>query len=375
MQANAVGDPEKMFVDTCMRDFEGLPVTSERYLAAQQNCIQELLRADRFQWLPRIRLPVDEQVCEPTSLCKSGDPGQCDDTGAPSDSDYGPGTVTQCYRLIDQAKAEWKHTQKALLMASVEDRCTGSNVWNSYGRSVLLKYCMWKHLTVGVCMNSMVTNCPEDTSCCPVAQNYAGAGSMLRPNRYLCQKSPTVGLFCQDVDDRMGAGTGSNKTGSFCTAATCPSFAWCQDLADVPGLCLGEACIAYQRALVLAVLSAICISLAVIFDIFEFLVLVRWRVPPKVKVGANVTGACLKMMAYLFCIVGDIEDLLREALRNSCFNADGAERVRQGQVSLAAARGLALAAMSASICLCMLTARWGNHLIGLPHVKSSYQSP
>jgi hypothetical protein len=243
-QDNMENDPEKLFVDNCMRDFEALSPEDATYTSQYSKCIKELSNDQSLKRLPHIRLAVDERVCDPVDLCSGGDPGQCDDKGVPRMPGFSAGEVTKCYSLIDNAKAEQDAFQKAALLDRVATECTSKERWKDHKNEVKLRYCFWKHLQFGVCTNDMRTNCPEDSSCCPVAQNDPLGNKLeIRPDQYICQKSPIVGLYCQHKDYRVPvANVTTDPQGGLCTKVTCPNFAWCRELADVPGECLGEAC-------------------------------------------------------------------------------------------------------------------------------------
>merc|ERR1719160_321173 len=110
LRSNHEGDPEREYVDECMRDFEHLPPDDGKYLDQKRKCIEAMDAQPQFKWLPHIRLTVDERVCDPEQLCVSGDPGPCKDSGSPRDKDYQPGNVTQCFNIIDKVKMEGSKT-------------------------------------------------------------------------------------------------------------------------------------------------------------------------------------------------------------------------------------------------------------------------
>jgi len=362
MRANLVGDVEKTLVDECMRDFEGLPAESATYQENHRLCVEKLEGMDRLRWLPSIRLTVDERLCEPSQLCSDFDPGRCADEGGT------PGDVSQCYQWIDQFKAEREHTRRAQLLDMVEQRCTGKESWSQYEHRVQLNYCMWKHLTMGVCMNSMRTNCPGDSSCCPIAQNHPGATA--RPNQYTCQKSPLVGLYCQHIDYVVPGSNATSQNRPMCSDVSCPSFAWCRDLADVPGLCLGEPCSEYRRSLDVALAIAVAVAAAVVAELVYVALLCR-RVPRQILKGVmNAVAAGLKMMAYFLCAAGGLQDFMDEAVTNQCFNPEGNARVAQAQRHVKTTCLLLLLATAGSVCLSPLSVRWGSGLLGVPHAKS-----
>lgn len=277
--------------------------------------------------------------------------------------------MSDCYQLIQLSKTTRGANLRAELLAEAERRCTRPGAWSGFSQEVRLNYCMWKHMSSGICMNSMRTNCPKDTSCCPAAQHAAGDSEMrlLRPNQYACAKSPTFGLFCQLTNDLV---EGNETDRPRCTAATCASFDWCADLADVPGLCLGDACQAYGRSLDLSVVIIVFVGLGLLLDFADLVMLCRPPGAPKVKVITNCAGACLKMIAYLFSSAGGLSEFVDAVLQHDCFNPDGREQVVQTRWSVQAFQVLCLLAMAGSWVLSPMTARWGHRVVGLPRVRS-----
>lgn len=376
MQGNMVGDPERRLVDECMRDFEGLPLESEIYQTNKRSCIEKLNEDDSLRRLPVIRLTVDERVCSPQYLC-AGAPSECRDTGEPLDADYKPGAVSQCYELIRESKAARNLSRRTWVLAEVETRCMGSGSWLDYDNHVLLRYCMWKHQFTGLCMNSQRTNCPQDSSCCPVAENYRGGGTgqrLVRPNQYECKKSPLVGLFCQHIDYRV-EGSGNLSDRPFCTEDTCDSFAWCRDMADIPDLCIGESCRLYERSLDLAVVIVVWVSSAMTLDIAYIIMLLRCPEAPRWKCRANFAAACFKLLVWGFCVAGGVKDFVDAALRNACFNTAGMESVSQASIYVDVLRILSLVTLAGSVLLSPLSMRYGNQLVGLPYARSRQQPP
>jgi len=305
LQTNIVGDPEKKFMDECMRDFENLNSEDTAYRSALTKCIQKLSEDESLKRLPNMRLTVDDRVCDPVDLCSSGDPGQCLDDGKPRTAGYVPGDVMKCYQLIDNAKAEQDAFKKAELLERVAAECTDRARWKHHSNEVKLAYCFWKHLQFGVCTNIMRTNCPDDSSCCPIAQNDPSlpiSSPARRPDQYVCRKSPIVGLFCQHIDFRVPVENISlQKEREFCTLVTCPSFGWCRDFADIPGECLGEACKDYRRATEFLIVCIICAGLGLAFDFVDLVILLRYPLLPKLKSTSNTVSACLKLLSYLLC--------------------------------------------------------------------------
>merc|ERR1712039_115851 len=152
-------------------------------------------------------------------------------------------------------------------------------------------------MSSGLCMNSVRTNCPKDDSCCPVAQSAPDTSSgdrLKRPDEYICQKSPIVGLFCQHRNFRAeGNGTGDQLP--LCTEELCSPFAWCRDFADVPGLCMTTPCKEYQRSLVTAAVIISLTAIALITDLVDSVLLLRCiAVKTSFKAVVNFSGAFIK---------------------------------------------------------------------------------
>lgn len=391
LQANHFGDPEKEYLDECMRDFEGLSMDDDQYKSEQRRCVDEISAQRQTAWLPHIRLTVDERVCDAADICSGGDPSDCKDKGTPFEVSYEMGTVTRCYDLIREAKAELAPRRQSELFDQVTAECTGDGVWDDYEKHVQLKYCMWKHLQVGVCTNALRTNCPTDDSCCPTAQNYLEPDDPeappVRPNQFVCMKSPTVGLYCQQADYRVAAPavafnasaalpSGSNASapspvrGALCTAASCTqNFGWCRDFADIPGDCLGEACQEFTRAMNFAVACVAFAIAGLLCDAADVLILIRWRAAAVPKSAANFAGSCLKALAYLFCLAGGVKDFARIAIESSCYNAAGNEVADAAQQGIDAFLLCTLVASVGSLLLSPLSMYHGGQLIGLPYAR------
>jgi len=371
LQANVSNDSEKRFLDDCMRDYENLNPSDATYKAEYTKCIEELRNDESLKRLPHIRLTVDDRVCDPVDLCSGGDPGQCGDTGAPRTEGYQPGDVTKCYLLIDNAKAEQDAFKKAELLDRVAAECTSKARWEDHEKKVKLAYCFWKHLQTGVCTNNMRTNCPIGaSSCCPIAQNDPlTVAQTYRPDQYICQKSPIVGLYCQHKDYRVPVNKSIQPEGPLCTQVTCPSFGWCRDLADIPGQCLGEACKDYSRALDFLIVCIVFVGLGLVFDFIDLILLIRWPMAVKQKSGANAVSACLKLLAYLLCAAGGVQDFTHELVEQSCFNVQGNELAQSAKDGVKLFQMVTLLTIVGSLVLAPMSAMWGGQLVGLPYAR------
>jgi len=379
LQVNMVGDPEKVFIDNCMRDFEHLPTSDDTYIKQRRECAKELLRKDRFRWLPVIRLTVDERICDQKELCANGDPGQCLDENEYGDATYKPGDVTSCYDLIKQAKNEQGSRRRAELEDEVEAKCTYTGRWKDYANQVHLEYCINKHFRTGICANHLRTSCPTDAtddSCCPVAPHYIGEDGVetqTRPDQYKCQQSPTVGLYCQHLNYLTEGNATTGDMGYDCTETTCSSFSWCRDFADIPGLCLGDACQEYRRSLAYAAALITTAVLGIVFDLADLFVLVRHPKAGWPKAFSNMAGAAVKLVGFFLCLTGGIKEFADEAFEQRCWNDSGSALVKDSKGRVDAFRLTVLLAAAGSLVLAPLSARWGGHFRVVPYARMGYE--
>jgi len=366
LKSNQVGDPEKEFLDTCMRDFEHLAQDSEIYLRERQNCMEELEGNDDLKWLPVIRLTVDERICDISALCGDGDPESCKDDGTPFDENFRPGTVRQCYDRITSAKSERNETRRAELLQEASDACISDSRWRDYEHKTEIVYCMWKEREQGVCTNSLRSslNCPDDTSCCPTAQNRLTTPGA-RENKYQCAKSPLIGLYCQHVNYTT---QDSQMVEQPCTSVSCSTFDWCRDFVDVSDLCLTEPCEEYRRAKNYAIACIVFACIAVLFDFGDIVILCCYHKAAGAKAAVDVASGCIKLMALMLCIVGGVRDFTNDLVNRGCYVEEGSnlgvsarDEMRNFMSSLAFS-------IVGSMCLSPLSAYWGGKLVDLPYM-------
>lgn len=368
LRENVVLDPEKVYMDECLQDFQHMAPNASSVQKQREKCLGDLEKDDRFRRLPLVRLAVDELFCGPVDLCSqslfSGDPGSCLDRSVYGEANYKAGDITRCYNLIGEAKsAATPAARRAVLVTQVERDCLGAAAWDNYEHARRIEYCMWKHNTAGICMNTMRTGCPQDTSCCPVAANVAGSGR--RPNQYECRKSPTLGLYCLHTSFRPEG----NATRELCTRETCPNFAWCMDFVDVPGLCLGDACELYSRALPCAAALVAFAALALAADLGDLVGLFRCPRRAKLRAAVNLIGASSKAVAFLLVLAAGLAEFLREAVDHECFTAEGNKQVRETKVFAEAVKYALPASAIGSTLLSPLSVHWAGRLIGLPYAR------
>lgn len=370
-ESNRQGDPERLYVDECMRDYEGLPKDDAKYVAQRRQCVENIGNVEHLGWLPKIRLTVDERICDPENLCASGDPGQCLDDGNETDTrNFKPGNVTRCYALMDQVRNERVARKRDQLNAQIDQKCTAKDAWKDYKHQVSLDYCMLKHRTAGACTNGLRTSCNPDGSCCPRAQEDP-AGLVVRFDHYQCMKSPMVGLYCQLIDFKT-----KEETPKPCTQVTCPSFEWCRDFADIPNQCLGDACKDYRRTLVVTIASVVFLALGLACDLFDGLVFARHacatgagaQVP---KTVGNLAAAGLKLLAYLLCLAGGAESFVDTAVQKHCFSEKGHVMVLRAKDGLREMLLCTVLSSAGSLVLAPFSVWWGGKLVNVPYARVS----
>lgn len=166
-----------------------------------------------------------------------------------------------------------------------------------------------------------------------------------------------------------------------CTELTCDKFLWCQNMVDVPGLCIEESCRAFQRSCGLAAVIIVCAAFAVFADLVFLVMLLgccccRWRcctawsAKRGLRLSAvNFISACLKLLAWAFCTAGGIRDFIDLVLHHACFNEDGNMRISEAGTYSDAVSILSLTGLGASVFLSPLSAYFGDQLVGLPYAR------
>jgi hypothetical protein len=366
LRSNHEGDPEREYVDDCMRDFKHLPPDDGRKLEQKRKCIEALGAEPRFKWLPKIRLTVDERVCDPETLCAPGDPGPCKDSGDPRGKDYQVGNVTACFNLIDKVRQDGGKTatERAELDAEVQRRCTREDRWKDYENAVKLDYCMWKHYSVGVCTNNLRSQC--DDSCCP--HKPLVDETDLRNDEYQCRKSPVVGLFCQHLESTERAWT-KNKAAPYelCTAVTCPNFSWCRAFTDVPGLCLGQACLDYARLRGICITCIVICSLGLLLDVADLIVFWKFANAVVAKSIINFLSSGVKLLGFCLIIAGGGQEFLSTIVEKQCFIENGQEMTQVARDVIDSYLLAAILSSLTSLALAPLSMYWGGKIIGVPY--------
>lgn len=388
LRSNQVGDTEKQFVDNCLRDYESLGKTSPEYVSKRSECVRKLDDEESLSWIPKIRLTVDERICEVASLCSEDDPQPCTDSGNPRTRDFRPGNITFCYELIDESKRPGlTPLRRNQLAEEVEQRCTRADRWANYEKRVLLDYCMWKHFHSGVCTNELRSTCIPDGSCCPQAQNLDNVDQATRrPDPYTCVQSPIVGLFCQYSDWFQSTAVNTSATNRttlesthrrrraeirppLCTSPTCESFAWCRDFADLPGECYSDACKEYERSKSLVIVCILLAACGLLCDLGDLMVCWSFPAAAKPKATLNVSSATLKLASALLCLAAGVGDFTDTMVAKSCFAGNGSDMAENANATVSRFVGVTITSTVFSLCLAPMSMQWGGRLTGLPYVR------
>eukprot|EP00929_Paragymnodinium_shiwhaense_P101915 TRINITY_DN65102_c0_g1_i1.p1 TRINITY_DN65102_c0_g1~~TRINITY_DN65102_c0_g1_i1.p1 ORF type:complete len:420 (-),score=58.88 TRINITY_DN65102_c0_g1_i1:128-1387(-) len=378
LRTNMVGDPEKQFMEECMRDFTGFSKEDPRYREHHKKCIVEVAGRPEYQVLPRIRPTVDEGICDVEVLCSESDPGQSCDSGTPGDPGFRRGEVSQCFELLKQARTEVVATKRRDLEDQAEQQCVRQDRWKGYDHEVRLEYCMHKQYAAGICTSSLQTTCPGGSTCCPVAQIHldnVDVAKMARRDKFVCRKSPVVGLFCQHLDYREASPVPSPPNAGLppmCTIDSCPDFEWCRDFADIPGLCISEPCLAYSRSVAFVVACCVLLGAAGALDLLDLLVLFLRKTMHKQKAALELSSCCFKFIGCILISLSGAREFLRDVAAHDCFVGPGSDELAPAANSAMGTLWMIAALSSAgSLCLAPLSIKWGGQLASLPYARIS----
>lgn len=198
------------------------------------------------------------------------------------------------------------------------------------------------------CMRSVLPVCGNDVDdqcwdrCCPPG--------------YVCQRSPTVGLYCQDGNNICGGGD-SKK------------FAWCNDYADIPKKCKTDVC--QQRDLVHSITmpTFALAGLAVMLDLVDCVIF--FAAPDAVtwKSGVNLLSSCIKWIAFGLILSAGTQSFVSDLYDMQCYNREVMAGVQKtGQYLVSYVTTQVISALL-SLILAPISAFYGGKLIGVPYVK------
>jgi len=138
-------------------------------------------------------------------------------------------------------------------------------------------------------------------------------------------------------------------------------------------LCLGEACMNYQRSLELILGSMIALPLAILIDVINVGLLLAVNRRSKLKSSLHAAGSALKLLVYLFCIAGGVQDFVGLAVEHRCWNEQGNARIAQAEMHVKLSTSTAVGGAVGSLCLSLLSVRWSNRLVSLPYARGRAQ--
>lgn len=194
--------------------------------------------------------------------------------------------------------------------------------------------------TLDVCGNDRDDQCWD--RCCPPG--------------YVCQRSPLVGLYCQD---------GSNV----CGGGDPVKFKWCRDFADIPLSCKSEVC--QNKAMVhdMTLPAFFLAGIGVVFDVIDCVIFFATPDAVACKAGVNLASSLVKWIAFCVVLGAGTEDFMTELYDNQCFNKDGMAAVQETGQYLVSFVVCEVISGLLSLMLAPISAYYGGKLIGVPYVK------
>jgi hypothetical protein len=171
------------------------------------------------------------------------------------------------------------------------------------------------------------------------------------PNKYYCQRSPVVGLYCQH------------------SAVQCGNFEWCRDFADISGQCKTKVCQEDMLVERMTQYAFICSALGVLIDIIDLVTFCACPDAVIFKAVTNMCSSCIKWVAFGVIVGSGAKEFMQELIEARCYNNSGMEMVRTASEELLFYIILQVASAVLSLILAPLSAYFGGKLIGVPYVK------
>eukprot|EP00391_Amoebophrya_sp_Ameob2_P007409 CAMPEP_0178987232 /NCGR_PEP_ID=MMETSP0795-20121207/3151_1 /TAXON_ID=88552 /ORGANISM="Amoebophrya sp., Strain Ameob2" /LENGTH=290 /DNA_ID=CAMNT_0020678393 /DNA_START=673 /DNA_END=1545 /DNA_ORIENTATION=- len=176
------------------------------------------------------------------------------------------------------------------------------------------------------------------------------------PPGYICERSPVVGLYCQDGGTVCGGGEDKKAN-------------WCRDFADIPGTCKSEVCQTKAMVHDMTLPAFFLAGLGVVADVVDCVVF--FAVPDSVqcKAGVNLFSSCVKWVAFGVILGAGTQQFMTDLYDNQCFNKEGMTMVQEtGQFLVSFVVSEVISALI-SLILAPISAYYGGKLIGVPYVK------
>ncbi|CAD7923700.1 unnamed protein product [Amoebophrya sp. A120] len=176
------------------------------------------------------------------------------------------------------------------------------------------------------------------------------------PPGYICERSPVVGLYCQDGATVCGGGDTKKEN-------------WCRDFADIPGTCKSEVCQTKKMVHDLTLPAFFLAGIGVVADVVDCVVF--FAVPDAVtcKAGVNLFSSCVKWIAFGVILGAGTQGFMTDLYDNQCFNKEGMTMVQEtGQYLVSFVVSEVISALI-SLILAPISAYYGGKLIGVPYVK------
>lgn len=186
-----------------------------------------------------------------------------------------------------------------------------------------------------VCDNQEVDKCWN--RCCPPG--------------YICQRSPIVGLYCQD------------------DTVSCGDFLWCRDYADVLGTCRTEVCQSDKMVERITVWSYVMAGIGVLLDIVDIVIFCAAPDAVVFKSVMNMSASCTKWVAFGLIVGAGTQDFMTNLYEAQCYNREGMTMTADAGSMLVMYMFTQVVSAILSLVLAPFSAYYGGKLIGVPYVK------
>jgi len=176
------------------------------------------------------------------------------------------------------------------------------------------------------------------------------------PPGYVCERSPTVGLYCQNGNDRCGNGD-------------LDKFNWCRDFADIPKSCKSEVCQRKSMIHDMTLPSMFLAALGVVLDVIDCVIFFATADAVACKAGINLASSLVKWLAFCVVLGAGTQDFMTDLHDNSCFNQQGMNTVKDTGSTLVNFVVFEVVSALLSLILAPISAYYGGKLVGVPYVK------